>query len=188
MASEAHSPQVTASTSSPTPPRCPTRPRACLFRGGHGHRRPQRDLPRLGQPQGGLVGCKFQYSTDEINWTDVSVPNCAALSENGGAQNISRKVSGLVPGQKYFVRLQVTRPYFSSFTPVTTSFTSFTTATGAPVLADVSAKAVDERSVRVSATIDPSNSPTSYVVQYGTTPTLGSSTAPVQIGARNLAG
>ncbi len=137
-------------------------------------------------PQGGLVSCKFQYSIDQVSWTDVSVPNCAALSENGGEQSISQKVSGLLPGQKYFVRLQVTRPYFSNFTPVTSSafeIQSFTTATGPPVLSGASAKAVDEHSVRVSATIDPGNSPTSYVVQYGTSPSLGSSTAAVSVGS-----
>ncbi len=137
-------------------------------------------------PQGGLVSCKFQYSTDQISWTDVSVPSCAALSENGGAQSVSQKVPGLVPGQKYFVRLQVTRPFFSSFTPVTsTNFPqpSFTTATGPPVLSGVSAKVIDEHSVRLTATVDPSNSPTSYVVQYGTSPSLGSSTAAVNIGS-----
>jgi hypothetical protein len=205
-------------------------------------------------PKGGLVGCKFQYSTDEVNWTDAGFaqgtgdtaqgsttitnvattsgvfavgqlisgagiepgttivavrpetltlsiavglgsgtnvtlsasprfpPDCAALSENGGAQSVSQEATGLVPGQKYFVRLQVTRPYFSSFTPVNSNSQSFTTATSPPAITDASARVVDEHSVRVTATIDPSHSPTSYVVQYGTTPSLGSSTAPVSVG------
>jgi hypothetical protein len=134
-------------------------------------------------PKGGLVSCKFQYSTDEANWTDVDAPGCAGLNENGGVQSISKRVSGLIPDIHYFVRLQVTRPYFSSFTPVTSAVRSFTTASGPPVLAKASAKTVDEHSVRVTATIDPSHSPTTYVIQYGTSPALGSSTAPVSVGS-----
>ncbi len=197
-------------------------------------------------PKGGYVSCKFQYSTDEISWTDaggaegtgdvsggtitnvtttsgafvvgqlingariVAVngktltlsfgigngtnvllratpafpPRCDSLNLNSGEQNVSQEVAGLVPGQKYFVRLQVTRPYFSSFTPVTSGgVATFTTASGPPALAGASASMVDEHSVRVSATIDPANSPTAYAVQYGTTPALGSSAAPVNIGS-----
>jgi hypothetical protein len=134
-------------------------------------------------PKGGIVSCKFQYSTDEMNWTDVSVPGCAALNQNGGVQDIGKGVSGLAPDTHYFVRLQVTRPYFSDFTPVTSAAQSFTTASGPPLLAEAKARAVDEHSVRVTATIDPSNSPTTYVIEYGTSPTLGSSTAPVSAGS-----
>ncbi len=196
-------------------------------------------------PNGGLVSCKFQYSTDEAHWADAgyaegtgdvsgtTITNvkttsgvftvgqliggasikavkentlilsfatlgngtnvslratppfplrCDLLNLNGGSQSITQKVTGLAPGQKYFVRLQVTRPYFSSFAPVTSTVQSFTTASGPPALTEAKARTVDERSVRVTATIDPGHSPTSYVVQYGTTPSLGSSTAPVQIG------
>ncbi len=133
-------------------------------------------------PKGGLVSCKFQYSIDEISWTDVSVPGCAALDQNGGAQGIGKIVSGLAPDTHYFVRLQVTRPYFSGFTPATSAVQSFTTASGPPVIAEAKARTVDERSVRVTATIDPSNSPTTYVIQYGASPSLGSSTEPVSVG------
>jgi sugar lactone lactonase YvrE len=134
-------------------------------------------------PKGGLVGCKFQYSTDETNWTDVGVPSCATLDQNGGVQDISKGVSGLDPDTHYFVRLQVTRTYFSDFTPVTSAAQSFTTASGPPVLSEAKARAVDEGSVRVSAMIDPSHSPTTYVVEYGTSTALGSSTEPVSVGA-----
>jgi hypothetical protein len=207
-------------------------------------------------PKGGLISCKFQSSTDEVNWTDAETaegtgdfvdgsttitnvkttsgafvagqvvngphflqgsktkivaihgdaltlsnytyngdevgaafsagpqvpPACDALNPNGGAQSVSQSVSGLAPDAHYFVRLQVTRPYFSGFTPVTSAVRSFTTASGPPVIAEASARAVDEHSVRISAMIDPSHSATTYVVQYGTTPALGSSTAPVSVG------
>jgi hypothetical protein len=206
-------------------------------------------------PTGGLVGCKFQYSTDEVNWTDAGFaegtgnvvqgstkvtnlettsghfavgeklsaassffsgttikavgaetltlsqpaaathadltlsaspevpPDCASLGLTGGTQNVHQSVAGLAPNTHYFVRLQVTRPYFSSVTPVTSNVRNFTTASGPPAVFDATASAIDEHSVRVSAQIDPGHSPTTYVVQYGTTPALGSATAPVQIGA-----
>jgi hypothetical protein len=204
-------------------------------------------------PKGGLVSCKFQYSTDEANWTDAEFaegtgdftsdsntithvkttsgkfavgelitdpnlegltiaaignetltlsssyfgpplknrtlkaspkfpPRCGSLNLNGGEQDVSQTVSGLVPATHYFVRLQVTRPFFSSFIPITSDARSFTTASGSPAVSDAAASVLDEHSVRFTAKIDPGNSPTTYVVQYGTTPSLGSSTAPVQIG------
>jgi hypothetical protein len=134
-------------------------------------------------PEGGLVGCKFQYSTDETNWTDTDVPGCALLDQNGGVQDISLSISGLDPNTHYFVRLQVTRPYFSDFTPVNSAAQSFTTASGPPIVSNTSAKAIDEHSVRVSALIDPSHSPTTYVIEYGTSASLGSSTEPVSVGS-----
>jgi hypothetical protein len=134
-------------------------------------------------PKGGIVGCQFEYSTDEASWTAVEVPYCIALAQNGGAQEISTKVSGLVPDTHYFVRLRVTRPYFSNFTSVTSATQSFTTASGPPVISNASATAIDEQSVRVVASIDPSHSPTTYVIQYGTSPSLGTSTAPVSLGS-----
>jgi hypothetical protein len=134
-------------------------------------------------PKGGIVSCKFQYSTDEANWTDVKVPGCGALNQSGGLQEIKQAVSGLAPNTHYFVRLQVTRPYFSGFTPVTSAAQGFTTASGPPLISEAKAKAVDEHSVRVSALIDPSHSPTTYVVEYGASTSLGSSTEPVSVGS-----
>jgi len=133
--------------------------------------------------KGGLVGCKFQYSTDETNWTDVNAPNCGVLNQHGGAQDLKTNVSGLNPNTHYFVRLQVTRPYFSDFTPVTSPVQSFTAASGPPIISVAEARAVDEHSVRVTALIDPSHSPTAYAVEYGTSASLGSSTEPVSVGS-----
>ncbi len=134
-------------------------------------------------PKGGLASCKFQYSTDGTSWKDVEVRGCAFLSQNGGAQEVKASVSGLDPDTHYFVRLQVTRPYFPGFTPVTSATQGFTTASGPPLISGAKARAVDDRSVRITATIDPSHSPTTYVIQYGTSPALGSSTEPVSVGS-----
>ncbi|HWI95920.1 MAG TPA: hypothetical protein VNS60_07640, partial [Solirubrobacterales bacterium] len=134
-------------------------------------------------PKGGLVSCTFQYSTDEANWTDVAAPGCAGLSQSGGPQEIKQSVSGLAPDTHYFLRLQVTRPYFAGFTPATSAVQSFTTASGPPLISGAKAKAIDEHSVRVTALIDPSHSPTTYVIEYGTSPALGSSTEAASVGA-----
>jgi hypothetical protein len=56
-------------------------------------------------------------------------------------------------------------------------------ASSAPLISAAKTTAVDEGSVRVTATIDPGNSPTTYVVEYGTSTALGSSTEPVSVGA-----
>ncbi|HWI96766.1 MAG TPA: hypothetical protein VNS60_11930 [Solirubrobacterales bacterium] len=134
-------------------------------------------------PKGGLVSCVFQYSTDETHWTDVKVPSCATLNQSGGPQAIKQSVSGLAPDTHYFLRLQVTRPYFPGFTAVTSAVQSFTTASGPPLISGAKAKAIDEHSVRVTALIDPSHSPTTYVIEYGTSPALGSSTEAASVGA-----
>jgi sugar lactone lactonase YvrE len=135
-------------------------------------------------PKGGLVSCKFQYSTDGSNWTDVATPfpDCTYLDVNGGAQDVSQSVSGLVPSTEYFVRLQVTRPYVTNFTPVSSGSQGFTTDPAPPLVTDAAAKTLDDASVRISASIDPGHLPTSYVVEYGTSEALGSSTSPTDIG------
>ena len=51
------------------------------------------------------------------------------------------------------------------------------------MITDIGAIEVSDSSARFVATIDPRNTPTGYVFQYGTTPALGSSTAPLDIGS-----
>ncbi len=51
-----------------------------------------------------------------------------------------------------------------------------------PVITDVGAVNIADTSVRMVGTIDPANSETGYIFQYGTTPVLGSSTTALAIG------
>jgi hypothetical protein len=134
-------------------------------------------------PKGGLVGCKFEYSTDQSTWIDAAPsPSCSTLAVGGGAQTISASVSGLIPNQRYYVRLQTSRPLVPN--SIATSFLkSFDTDAPPPVVTDVGAVDVADTSARMVATIDPRHSSTGYVFEYGTTPALGSSTAPLEIGA-----
>ncbi len=213
-------------------------------------------------PNGGVVDCRFQYSTDESHWTDVGsakgtgelhgnkfgseqlvtsvtttegvfkagqtitssdggIPPgtritavdsaagtlslgysattegpvtltavgssaCPTLAPSGGSQSIGQEVPGLVPDTDYFARLRVTRPTFPELAPVTSNVRSFTTDPAAPLVLAAAAKSLDDSSVRVSTKIDPAHSPTVYVVQYGTTPALGSSSAPIEAGEGSL--
>jgi NHL repeat-containing protein len=131
-------------------------------------------------PKDGLVSCRFQYSADGTNWTDVPERGCESLAAGGGIQAVSQGVTGLTPNTEYFIRLQVSRPLAPSSV---TSFTkSFSTDSVAPIVSNVGALQIDDTSARLAGTIDPRNSATGYVFEYGTTPALGSSTEPFDIG------
>ena len=134
-------------------------------------------------PQGGIVGCKFEYSIDQSNWNEVPPsPSCNTLSINGGPQTLSASATGLTPNQKYFVRLQTSRPLVPGSTK-TSNAKFFSTAAPPPDITDVGAVNIANTSARMVTTIDPRHNPTGYVFEYGTTPGLGSSTAPLAIGA-----
>jgi hypothetical protein len=133
--------------------------------------------------KGALVSCKFQYSTDPdfAGSTDVAVPGCASLSVNAGFQPISQKAAGLIPNTHYFVRLAVSRPFIPGST-VTTLPKAFDTDAPPPAISEVGAVQVSDTSARMVGTIDPKNSATGYVFEYGKTPSLGSATVPLNIG------
>ena len=143
------------------------------------------DLSGTIDPQGGLVAnCKFQYSTDLLNWTDVDEPDCDSLALNG-VQAVGEHVSGLNPNTHYFFRLQAARPLVPGSTVTSAGVKSFDTDSVAPVVNDVGAAQVADTSARLVGTIDPRNSTTGYVFEYGTTPALGHSTEPLDIGGGN---
>jgi hypothetical protein len=134
-------------------------------------------------PKGGQVNCEFQYSTDQSTWVDVSVAgNCESLANDGGPQPIDADLTGLVPNTHYFVRVQVSRPYPPA-TTVNSGSKSVDTQAPPPALDNVGATEMTDTSARLVGTIDPKHSSTGYVFEYGTTPALGSSTAPLAIGS-----
>lgn len=133
-------------------------------------------------PKGGLVSCSFQYSTDQVTWTDVKAPGCDSLDSGGGSQPVSVNATGLGPATHYFVRLAVSRPLVANST-VTSGSKAFDTDGVPPVVSNVGAVDIQDTSARFVGTIDPRNSATGYVFEYGTTPALGSTTSGVNIGS-----
>jgi len=90
-------------------------------------------------------------------------------------------VTGLHPNSDYRFRV-VTNKGSTAATEVTSFPLFFKTVAPPPVISDVGAIQVNDTSMRLVGTIDPRNTTTGYVFQYGTTPALGSSTAPLAIG------
>lgn len=135
-------------------------------------------------PQGGLgvANCKFEYSTDQLSWTAVNEPSCSTLDPNGGPQAVSENVTGLSAATHYFVRFKAARVLDPS-SAKTSAEQGFDTDAIAPTVTNVGAINPTDTTVRVAATIRPNLAATDYIIEYGTTPALGSSTAPVSIGA-----
>lgn len=136
-------------------------------------------------PNGGIgVRCSYEYSTDQVSWTKVNEPDCGSLAPGGGAQAISEAVNGLSPNTHYFLRLAVTR-IFDPGSVQRTAVQAFDTTSAPPIVSNLAVVEVSDTSARLVGRIDPRNSATGYVFQYGTTPALGSSTAPVNVGSGN---
>jgi NHL repeat-containing protein len=111
----------------------------------------------------------------------LSQPGCSTLNASGAAQGVTANLSGLTPNQRYYVRFQASRPLIANST-VLSSVRPFQTESPPPVVDAFGAVDVNDASARLAATINPRNSETGYVFQYGATPALGSSTPPTQIG------
>jgi hypothetical protein len=135
-------------------------------------------------PTGGIVTCAFQYSTGPAfapsETSSVLTPGCDSLASSG-AQAVSANATGLIPNTHYFVRLAASRPLVPNST-TTSSATEFDTDSVPPAVSNVGAVEIADTSARLVGTIDPKHAATSYVFEYGTTPALGSSTPPVDIG------
>jgi hypothetical protein len=139
------------------------------------------DLAASVDPQGGLLSnCTFQYSIDQLNWTDVNEPDCSSLASSG-IQLLGEHLIGLTPNTHYYARFQAARPLVPN-SAVTSAVRSFDTASVPPVVTDVGAVQVADNSARLVGTIDPRNSATGYVFEYGTTPALGHTTEPLDVG------
>jgi hypothetical protein len=120
-------------------------------------------------PQGanGLT-CKFQYSTDGENWTDVPAPACRKLHPNAGVQPISQGVSELSGSQLYHVRLVVTRTLGGS--DLTSPETTFVTNNSAPVIShtEVVWPSITTTVATIKAKVHPEAQGTVYHFEYAT--------------------
>jgi hypothetical protein len=113
-----------------------------------------------------------------LNWKTVSSGKTTG-GQSGVA--VSGTASGLTPNSSYRFRI-VTNKGSDSFSEITSTHLFFKTIAPPPVVSAVGAVGVTDISARLAGTIDPRNTEAGYVFEYGTTPALGSSTAPLDIG------
>jgi hypothetical protein len=122
---------------------------------------------------------RLELSPDQgASWNIVSSGTTAG-SQSG--VTVSKTLSGLVPNSSYRFRV-VTNKGISAATEIVSSPLFFKTVAPPPVISDVGAVEIGDKSARMVGTIDPRNTHTGYLFEYGTTPALGFSTAPLDIG------
>ena len=125
---------------------------------------------------------RLEFSKDGgTNWSTVSSGQTSGSQSN---VTVSGTVTGLIPGSPsntYSFRLVTNKGHGAA--DVVAGPLDFGTAAVAPATSEVGAVEVSDTSARLVGTVNPNNSATGYVFQYGTTPALGSSTTPVDIGA-----
>jgi hypothetical protein len=117
-----------------------------------------------------------------LTGTNVAKISIRPSSLVGPPVAVSQTLNDLDPNADYRFRV-VTNKGSTPATEVTSYSLAFKTAAPPPVIGDVGAIQVADTSARLVATIDPRNTETGYSFQYGTTPGLGSSTAPLNIGS-----
>ncbi len=120
--------------------------------------------------------------TGALSGAAVSQIGGNPLNLVGAPEKVSAAATGLDPNTEYKFRLVTNKGPFPA-TAVTSFSLSFKTVASAPLISDLGAVQVADTSARLVGTIDPRNTDTAYVFQYGTTPGLGSSTAPFEIGS-----
>ncbi len=119
--------------------------------------------------------------TGALAGTEVSKITADPTNLVAAPETVSTTASGLDPNTDYKFRV-ITNKGSSPSTEVASPALGFHTLAPPPVISDVGAIQVQDTSARLVGTIDPRNAATGYVFEYGTTPALGSATAPVNIG------
>lgn len=120
----------------------------------------------------------------ELSADGGSIWKAVASGQTAGGQTntaVSGSATGLTPNSEYKFRV-VTNKGTSAETEVTSSALTFKTVAPPPVVSDLGVVEIGDTSMRLVATIDPRNTEAGYTFEYGTTPALGSSTAPVSVG------
>jgi len=116
---------------------------------------------------------RFEYSTDQDEWTKAPVPDRDAGSVPGTAVPVETTVTGLEPSKRYFVRLcATTGPIVCdperSAPPVT-----FTTLGAAPEVLETYGAEITQTAAILGARVNPENSATAYFFEWGSTTSYG---------------
>jgi len=124
-----------------------------------------------------VTSCQFEYGTSAgvLSSTVACSPNPGSVNE---PVEVLGAVNGLTEGTTYYYRLTVTNAYGS-----TQSGERSFVDPGPPSVINATFSSVGSSSAIVSATVDPDGAPTTYVVEYGTTASYGSTTATANAGS-----
>jgi len=106
----------------------------------------------------------FEYSTDQVNWSRVPVPDAAAGSAPGEIP-VSTGVTGLTGSQQYYARLVANRPTGGGLQY--SNVVTFTTEPAAPAIVGRDASSISGSSAVLNALLNPQNETTTYHFEYG---------------------
>ncbi len=122
-----------------------------------------------------VTKCKFDYGT--AKGTLTSTAECSASPGAGGTPvDVSANVTGLAANTPYYFKLVAENEAGAS--PLPAAEVPFTTSRNPPVVTTGGATAVTQTSATLPGTVNPEEEEvTGCAVEYGTTPSLGSSAA-----------
>jgi hypothetical protein len=126
---------------------------------------------------------EFRYRPGEAGCEGAGELTSTPETATGATpEPVFAKIENLLPGTKYTFCLHVLNTA-EPVEEVTGAPVSFTTLTQAPVVTDEQATEVSQTSTKLTAQLDPGGSPTTYVVQYGTSSVEEHSTPALSAGA-----
>jgi hypothetical protein len=129
--------------------------------------------------------CEFQYGTDSSLATGTTTTSCEQASIEGGEQGVDLPVSGLTPGPTYYYRVLVTNGTGTTKGTPIEHFTTLTLEkpvverTPNEVASELESEVASELTptgAKLEATVNPNYQETACEFQYGTDPTLATST------------
>ncbi len=129
-------------------------------------------------PKGSATTIIVEYGTTQALGLSTTP---ASLGSGTAFVTASASLSRLSPGTLYYYRLSATNAAGATASVIDV----FTTQTNAapPAVSAVNVDQITATSARVSASINPKGSATTFVVEYGTTQALGLSTTPASLGS-----
>ena len=125
-----------------------------------------------------IESCNFEYGEEEGKLTGTAP--CDQATPINGTETVTATLPGLVPGRRYYYRIEVETSNGTSKGAVRQA-----TVAGAPTIEGFFSSHVTETSAELTTLINPQGSATTYHFEYGTTAQYGNE-AP--IGGANIGG